>query len=390
MTHPRSATTRATARSGRARDAATHGGNIEHLAPTDGLVPPALAKHVAIAGEQRQQRRQVHPHQAARPRVDGLGAEHPHPHRVLARSDVRDVGAASRHRVVERGEDVERGVDGSGGVPPLRRNDRVTSTDGVRIDARQVERDAVARRDPRHLTTQRLDEPDSRPMPAGLHRHDVTDRQRPVGQGACHHRAASRRGEGAVDPQARPVPIAGGRHPADQCVQLGDQTFDADDRTTSGHRDWNDRCVREERARHVVGDLEHRQLDVVVVIQEIRLGECDHAVTHADQLEDAQVFLALGLPTFGAGDHEDTGVDRADAGQHVAQEPDVAGHVDEADRLAGRQRRMGEAEVDGETPALLLGPAVRVGAGQREHQRRLAVVDVAGGGDDAHPYSNVA
>ena len=45
---------------------------------------------------------------------------------------------------------------------------------------------------------------------------------------------------------------------------------------------------------------------------------------------------------------------------------------------------VGEAEVDGEAPALLLREAVGVGAGERQDERRLAVVDVAGGGDDAH------
>ena len=57
----------------------------------------------------------------------------------------------------------------------------------------------------------------------------------------------------------------------------------------------------------------------------------------ADQLEDAQVLLALRLPALGGGDDEQAGVDAADAGEHVAQEPDVAGDVDEADRLARRQ-----------------------------------------------------
>ena len=33
---------------------------------------------------------------------------------------------------------------------------------------------------------------------------------------------------------------------------------------------------------------------------------------------------------------------------------------------------------------LLLGEAVGVGAGERQHERRLAVVDVAGGGDHPH------
>jgi hypothetical protein len=53
----------------------------------------------------------------------------------------------------------------------------------------------------------------------------------------------------------------------------------------------------------------------------------------------------------------------------------------------GGEHRVREAEVDREAAALLLGEAVGVGAGEGEHERRLAVVDVAGGGDDAHAAS---
>ena len=49
-----------------------------------------------------------------------------------------------------------------------------------------------------------------------------------------------------------------------------------------------------------------------------------------------------------------------------------------------------EAEVDGEPARLLLGEAVGIGAGEREDERRLAVVDVAGGGDDPHASPRVA
>ena len=50
----------------------------------------------------------------------------------------------------------------------------------------------------------------------------------------------------------------------------------------------------------------------------------------------------------------------------------------------GRQRRPGEAEVDGHAAAALLGPPVGLHPGQRAHQRRLAVVDVPRGRDDVH------
>ena len=46
------------------------------------------------------------------------------------------------------------------------------------------------------------------------------------------------------------------------------------------------------------------------------------------------------------------------------------------------QREVGEAELDGDAAAPLLGQPVGVDAGERLHQRRLAVVDVAGGADD--------
>ena len=49
---------------------------------------------------------------------------------------------------------------------------------------------------------------------------------------------------------------------------------------------------------------------------------------------------------------------------------------------AVRRRQIGEAEVDRDAARLLLLQAVGVDAGQRAHQRGLAVVDVAGGADD--------
>ena len=103
-----------------------------------------------------------------------------------------------------------------------------------------------------------------------------------------------------------------------------------------------------------------------LVVDEVGLGQRDDAVADAEQLEDAQVLLALGLPALGGGDDEQAGVDAAHAGQHVAEEADVAGHVDEADRLARREHGVGEAEVDGEAAPLLLLEAVRVGAGEGE------------------------
>ena len=55
----------------------------------------------------------------------------------------------------------------------------------------------------------------------------------------------------------------------------------------------------------------------------------------------------------------------------------VAGHVDDVGVDLPRQFHPRKAEVDRQAPALLLREPVGVDAGERAHERRLAVVDVA-------------
>ena len=71
------------------------------------------------------------------------------------------------------------------------------------------------------------------------------------------------------------------------------------------------------------------------------------------------------------------------AGEHVLDEALVARHVDDADPHAAAELERREAEVDRDAALLLLGQPVGVDPGQRAHERGLAVVDVAGGADDA-------
>jgi hypothetical protein len=60
----------------------------------------------------------------------------------------------------------------------------------------------------------------------------------------------------------------------------------------------------------------------------------------------------------------------------------VPGDVDEVEAGPVVEVEVGVADVDRHAPGALLGQAVRVDAGDRPQQRRLAVVDVAGGADD--------
>ena len=189
-----------------------------------------------------------------------------------------------------------------------------------------------------------------------------------------------------VDPQPRASAIDRRRSVTHERVERATQLVEPRAR---GDADRHDRGVGQERAGEAIADVELLQLPPLVV-DEVDLGEGDDPVADTDQFEDAQVLLALRLPPLGGGDHEHAGVDAAHAGQHVAQEPDVAGHVDEADALTARKGGVGEAEIDGQPATAFLLEAVGVGAGQRLDQRRLAVVDVTGGGDYTHRRSAAA
>ena len=69
------------------------------------------------------------------------------------------------------------------------------------------------------------------------------------------------------------------------------------------------------------------------------------------------------------------------AGDHRAHEALVAGHVDDRQPPPRRQLERREAELDRDPARLLLGQPVGVDAGERAHERGLAVVDVAGGAE---------
>ena len=60
----------------------------------------------------------------------------------------------------------------------------------------------------------------------------------------------------------------------------------------------------------------------------------------------------------------------------------MAGHIDEADDLAVRQGRVGEAQIDGHAAPLLVRQPVGIHARQCLDQRGLAVVDMPGQSDN--------
>ena len=80
-------------------------------------------------------------------------------------------------------------------------------------------------------------------------------------------------------------------------------------------------------------------------------------------------------------DDEQEEVDPGRARDHRADEALVARHVDDARAAAVRELERRVAEIDRDPAPLLLGKPVGVLPGQRPHEPRLPVVDVAGGPD---------
>ncbi len=125
-------------------------------------------------------------------------------------------------------------------------------------------------------------------------------------------------------------------------------------------------------------------------------GDDEETVPDPEGVDGGEVLGRLRHPAAVGRHHEHDGGDRAEAGQHVRHEPLVAGDVDEGEFLCrraavacraairGRQGHPGVAEVDRHATAAFLRPPVRLHPGQRADQRRLAVVDVPGGGDHVH------
>ena len=62
----------------------------------------------------------------------------------------------------------------------------------------------------------------------------------------------------------------------------------------------------------------------------------EDAAPHAEQVQDVEVLLGLRHHAVVGGDGEQHEVDAVRAGEHVADEALVAGHVDDADARAVR------------------------------------------------------
>ena len=199
-----------------------------------------------------------------------------------------------------------------------------------------------------------------------------------AGRGLLARTAAHVEGAGAQ--LAGAAVVAGGdEQQAGGLAQVGEVEAAGERRTGDDRRVGEARGELGEGCTHV-GLREHERLGVAA--ETVELAQRDHAVAQAEQLADVQVLAGLRHHAFLGRDHQEHRVDAPGAGDHRAHEGLVAGDVDDAGRESAAELPGGEAELDGDAAALLLGEAVGVDAGEGADEGGLAVVDVAGGADD--------
>ena len=203
----------------------------------------------------------------------------------------------------------------------------------------RFERDPVAGADGGLLAHPALDGPDAGPAVARRHDHLVPGGERAAGERAGDHRAAALRREDPVDPQPGPAPVGGrrSRRPGrrrGRCAGRPSPRPESESTGTTGASSRNvpSTCSAISSAASSTRSGSARSTFV----------RRHDSVADVDQLEDAEVLLGLRLPSLGRRDDEHARVDGTDAGEHVPDEPHVAGHVDERHarvRSAARPRR---------------------------------------------------
>ena len=177
-------------------------------------------------------------------------------------------------------------------------------------------------------------------------------------------------GEHSVDvqPRRRIGARTLGRDRRERCAQLVETCPGA-----RAHR--HNGCAGHELLRLGARELER------LLVHEIGLRECDDAAVDPEQPQDREVLVRLRARAFVRVDHEQEQVDARRTRDHGAHEALVAGDIDDGELRSVRQLERRVAEVDRDAALPLLAEPVRVLAGERLDERRLAVVDVSGGAD---------
>ena len=148
-------------------------------------------------------------------------------------------------------------------------------------------------------------------------------------------------------------------------------------------RDRDARRVLRDRAAQLVAHELFREREFVR-IERVGLGEHDDRARDVEVAQDREVLERLRLRALVRGHHQQQQFHAGGARQHVVQEAFVTRDVDDASFHAVGKAQVGEPEVEGHAAQAFFDPTVRIRAGQRAHERRLAVIHVSRGAEDVH------
>lgn len=127
-----------------------------------------------------------------------------------------------------------------------------------------------------------------------------------------------------------------------------------------------------------------------VLIDQIALRQGDHCMIDPEQGKDIHVFTGLRHDPLVRGYGYKNSFHTRNPGDHVSDEPFVAGYIDKSDTPPPGRFEMGEPELDGDAPFFFLCEAIRVRPCDRFAERGLAVIDVTGGTDGINKPPPVA
>ena len=258
--------------------------------------------------------------------------------------------------------------------------DALTALHGTVLDAGEVQRNALAVSRLLDCASVHLHAAHARFAASWQDAHRGPRRDAAGGGGAGHHHAMAVHDEGAIDRQAKAALRRRARIAAHGAAEGVAQRLKA----LARHRRHLDhrRVCQSGAVDQNLDLLAHRAPPFGV--DQVHLGDRHHAAARPEQVQNVEVLLGLRHhAVVGRHDQQDE-IDAVRAGQHVADEALVPGHVDHAGfDSAGIEVR--EAEIDRDTALALLLQPIGVDAGQRLDERRLAVVDVAGSSEnDVH------
>ena len=197
------------------------------------------------------------------------------------------------------------------------------------------------------------------------------------------HRADAAHTETAIDEKTEHAVLSELRAPVFRLQQLVQETGQAVDAAAVEIGDRKHRRSGEPAAGE---QFAHFGLDLVQpgLAGSINLGERDATRADIEQVEYCRMLDGLGHDAVVRGDDEQGGVDRAHAGEHVADEVDMPRNVYEAKQTIVSVRfisLVGEAEIDRQAPFFLLRKRVGIDSGQIAHEQGLAMIDMTRGGN---------